>query len=102
MSSLDALAAELEQRARRVEAIGDELVHAAAVAVWTSVAAEAFRAHVARRRRDCSSVAGMLRSASSAVRRFSDDAEMEKARLRRLEHAVVHGVGSVVSFVGRI
>ena len=43
-----------------------------------------------------------MRSASSAVRRFSDDAEMEKARLRRLEQTVAHGVGSAVSFVGRI
>lgn len=102
MSSLDALAEELRQRARRVEAIGDELVHAAAVALWTSVAADAFRAHVARRRRDCSQVAGMLRSASSAVSHFSHDVEMEKARLRHLEQAVVHGVGSAVSFLGRI
>ncbi len=102
MSSLDALADELRQHARRAEAIGDELVHAAAVATWTSVAADAFRAHVARRRRDCSQVAGMLRSASSAVSHFAHDVEMEKARLRRLEQTVVHGVGHAISFVGRL
>jgi uncharacterized protein YukE len=102
VSSLDGLAGELEQRARRVEAIGDELVHAAAIAIWTSVAADAFRSQVARRRRDCSEVSRMLRSASSAVRRFSRDVELEKARLRRLEHAVAHGVGDVLSFVGRM
>lgn len=102
MSSLDALADELQQRARRMEAVGDELVRAAAVAIWTSVAADAFRAHVARRRRDCSHVAQTLRSASSAVRHFSHDVELEKARLRHLEQAVAHGVGSAVSFLGRL
>lgn len=102
MSGLDALAGELEQRARHVEAIGDELVHAAAVAIWTSVAADAFRAHIARRRRDCADVAGMLRSASSAVRHFAHDVEAEKARLHRLEQAVAHGVGFAVSALGRL
>jgi len=102
VSGLEGLVSELEQRARRVEAIGDELVHAAAIAIWTSVAADAFRAQVARRRRDCGDVAGMLRSASAAVRHFAHDAEAEKARLRRLEQTVVHGVGSVVSALGRL
>ena len=102
MSSLDALADELQQRARRMETIGDELVRAAAAAIWTSVAADAFRAHVSRRRRDCAAVAGMLRSASSAVRHFSHDVELEKARLRRVEQTVVRGVGAAVSFVGRL
>ena len=102
MSGLQGLAGELEQRARRLEAIGDELVHAAAIAIWTSVAADAFRAQVARRRRDCSDVAGMLRSASSAVRHFARDVEAEKARLRRLEQTVSHGVGNVVSALGRL
>jgi len=102
VSGLDALADELRQHARRMESIGDELVHAAAVAIWTSVAADAFRSHVARRRRDCSEVAGMLRSASSAVRHFSHDVELEKTRLRHLEQAVVRGVGSVLSVMGRL
>jgi anti-sigma-K factor RskA len=102
VSSLDALADELRRRARQVEAIGDELVHAAAVAIWTSVAADAFRAHLSRRRRDCSHVAGLLRSASSAVNHFSHDAELEKARLRHLEQTVAHDVGSAISFLGRL
>lgn len=99
---MDALADELRHRARQVEDVGDELVHAAAVAIWSSVAADAFRAHVARRRRDCSDVAGMLRSASSAVSHFSQDVELEKARLRQLEQAAVLGVRSAVSLLGRI
>ena len=102
MTSLDALAGDLEQHARRVEAIGDQLTHAAAIAIWTSVAADAFRAQVARRRRDCSAVAETLRSAASTVRHFAHDVEAEKARLRHVEQLVAHGVGSAVSALGRL
>jgi len=92
LSDLEALARELDQRAARVESIADQLTHAAAVAIWTSVAADAFRAHVSRRRRDCADVAGMLRSAAASVRRFAGEVEAEKARLWRLEQAAVHGI----------
>lgn len=102
MSGLDGLARELEQRALRVESIGDELVHAASIAIWTSVAADAFRAQVARRRRDCGHVGDSLRSAASAVRHFASDVEAEKARLLRLEQAAVHGAEHVASFLGRL
>lgn len=102
MSGLDGLARELEQHALRVESIGDGLVHSASVAIWTSVAADAFRSQVARRRRDCGDVADSLRSAASAVRHFAHDVEVEKARLMRLEQAAVHGVEHVVSFLGRL
>ena len=102
MSSLDALAGDLEQHARRVEATGEQLMHAAAIAIWTSVAADAFRAQVARRRRDCSAAAEMLRSAASAVRHFAHDVEAEKARLRHIEQVVAHGAGDVMSVLGRL
>lgn len=102
MPDLDGLARELEQRAARVERIGDELVHAAAVALWSSVAADAFRAQVARRRRDCGQVADTLRSAASAVRHFSQDAEAEKARLFRIEQHAISGAVELASLVGRL
>ncbi|MGH7108056.1 MAG: hypothetical protein ACREFT_16290 [Acetobacteraceae bacterium] len=117
MFDLEGLARELDQIADRVESIGDHLVHAAAVAVWTSIAADAFRAQVARRRRDCGEVAGMLRHAAGAVRRFAGDVAAEKARLLRLAEeaargveggivsgakAVEHGAGAVVSWVGAL
>lgn len=91
MSDLEGLARELELRARQTQLIGDQLVRAAAIAIWTSVAADAFRAQVSRRRRDIAEVAGMLRSAASSTRQFARDAEAEKARLRRLEETALHG-----------
>jgi hypothetical protein len=91
MADLDALARELEQRANAVRLIGDRLAHEAAVALWTSVAADAFRASVARRRTDCGDVAEMLHAAAGSVRRFGLDAQAERARLARLERAAVHG-----------
>jgi len=106
LSDLDGIATELDQRASNVELIGDQLVHAAAVAIWSSVAAEAFRAQVGRRRRDCGDVASMLRSAAAAVRHFTAGAEAEKARLRRLEeralHGVEHGAERLVSLAVRL
>lgn len=92
MSDIEALAGELDARARRIELIGDQLVHAAAVALWTSAAADAFRAQVARRRHDIADVAARLRSAAATARCFARDVEAEKARLRKLEEAALHGI----------
>lgn len=97
MSDLDGLAVELDQRASQVALIGDQLVHAASMALWSSVAADAFRASVDRRHRECEDVASLLQNAARAVRHYAADAEAEKQRLRRLEEAAVHGVGRVVS-----
>lgn len=92
MADLDTLARELHQRADAVQLIGDRLVHEAAVALWTSIAADAFRASVARRHRDCGEVADLLRAAAGSVLRFGRDAQAERARLARLEQAALHGV----------
>ena len=104
MADLDAIACELERRAAAVQLIGDRLVHEAAIAVWTSVAADAFRASVASRHRDCSDVAELLRAAAVRVRRFGLDAQAERARLARLERAAlqgaVHGAEAVARAVG--
>ena len=108
MADLDAIACELERRAAAVQLIGDRLVHEAAAALWTSVAADAFRATVASRHRDCGDVAGLLRAAAARVRSFSLEAQAEQARLVRLEraalqgavHGVVHGAEAVARAVG--
>jgi hypothetical protein len=91
MADLDALARELEQRAHAVQLIGDRLLHEAAVALWTSVAADAFRASVARRRADCGEVADLLQAAAGNVRRFGLDAQAERARLAQWERGAVRG-----------
>lgn len=91
MADLDAIACELERRAAAVQLIGDRLVHEAAAALWTSVAADAFRASVARRHGDCRDAADLLRAAAARVRRFGLDAQAERARLARLERAALHG-----------
>jgi hypothetical protein len=100
LSSLEGIARELRQRADRVDAIGDQLTRAAANALWTSIAADAFRGQVARRRRDCADVAGMLRSAATNVLRFSHDARAERARLLRLAETAVHDVEAAAAWVG--
>lgn len=100
MSSLEGIARELSQRADRVEAIGDHLTREAANALWTSIAADAFRGQVARRRRECADVAGMLRSAATNVLRFSREAQAERARLLRLAETALHDVETAAAWVG--
>ena len=112
MSDIEAIAHELAQRATQVEIAGDQLVQAAAEAIWTSIAADAFRAQVAGRRRECDHVADVLRAAARDVLRFADGVGAEKARLRRLELAAEHaahaaqmagaGVARAAGFIGRL
>ena len=90
VSNIDELALELDQRAAQVEMAGAQLVRAAAEAIWTSIAADAFRARVDRRRQQFGDVADLLRSAAQTVFRYSDEVDAEKARLRRLELAAEH------------
>ena len=103
MADLESVARELDQRAVQVELASGQLVRAAAQAIWTSIAADAFRARVDHRRRECAHLAEMLRDAAVDVRRYGAAASAEKERLRRLElvaeHAaarVAHGLVSLV------
>lgn len=98
---LDAIASELDQRAVRIEVTGARLVHEAAIAIWTSIAADAFRAQVDRRRGDCGAAAHSLRVAAANVRSFAAAVEEENARLRRLALAAEHVVGGVARDIGR-
>ena len=107
VSNIDEVGSELCQRATQVELAGTQLVQAAAEAIWTSIAADAFRARVDHRRRQFGDVADLLRSAAQTVFRYSDEVDAEKARLRRLEvaaeHAVIRGAADVGGVVlGRI
>jgi uncharacterized protein YukE len=101
VSDLDDIARELDQRALQVEAAGAQLMTAAANALWTSIAADAFRSRVDDRNRECARLADVLRTAGRTVRSFSDAVSAEKARLRRLELAAEHVV-SVVTRVARL
>ena len=96
MSDIDAVADELDRRAQQVESVGTQLVRAAAEAIWTSIAADAFRARVDKRHHECLTAADLLRIAAQRARTFSADVAAEKARLRRIamaaEHAVVDGI----------
>jgi len=107
VSNIEEIGLELNQRAVQVEMAGAQLVRAAAEAIWTSIAADAFRTRVDQRRRQCGAVADLLRGAAQAVFRYSDGVEPEKVRLRRLElaaeHAVVRGAVDVGrAFVGGV
>jgi uncharacterized protein YukE len=103
---LDAIGRELEQRADQVDLAGAHLVQAATAAIWTSIAADAFRAQVARRRRDCADVGEELRAAGRAVRHFAVDVESEQARLRRVavaaEHTIERGAVDVAKGAERV
>ncbi len=92
MSNIEEIGLELSQRAVQVEMAGAQLVRAAADAVWTSIAADAFRTRVDRRRRQCGDVADLLRVAAQTVFRYAEEVAAEKARLRRLELAAEHAV----------
>jgi len=95
VADLESVARELDQRAVQVELASGQLVRAAAQAVWTSIAADAFRARVDHRRRECAHLAEMLRDAATDVRRFGAAASAEKERLRRLELAAEHAAARV-------
>jgi len=90
VSDLDDIARELDRRALQVEAAGAQLVTAAANALWTSIAADAFRARVDHRNHECARLADVLRTGGQTVRSFADAVAAEKARLRRLELAAEH------------
>src|ERR1700722_2924376 len=99
VSNIDEIALELDQRAVQVGMAGAQLVQAAAEAIWTSIAADAFRARVDHRRQQFGDVADLLRGAAQAVFRYSDGVDAEKARLRRLELAAEHAVARGASDV---
>jgi hypothetical protein len=103
---MDEIGFELDQRAAQIEMAGAQLVRAAAEAIWTSIAADAFRARVDRRRRQFADVADLLRGAAQSVFRYSDEVVAEKARLRRLElaaeHALTRGAADVQADVRRV
>jgi EspA/EspE family len=102
VSNIDEIGLELDQRAVQVEMAGAQLVRAAAEAIWTSIAADAFRARVDHRRQQFGAVADLLRDAAQSVFRYSDEVAAEKARLRRLEHAAEHVVIRGASDVGGV
>jgi hypothetical protein len=102
VSNIEEIGLELNQRAVQVEMAGAQLVRAAAEAIWTSIAADAFRARVDHRRQQFGAVADLLRGAAQTVFRYSDDVEAEKARLRRLERAAEHAVIRGAADVGGV
>jgi hypothetical protein len=102
VSNIDELGLELDQRAVQVEMAGAQLVRAAAEAIWTSIAADVFRARVDHRCRQFGAVADLLRGAAQTVFRYSDEVAAEKARLRRLELAAEHAVTRGAADVRRV
>jgi len=92
LSNIEEIGFELNQRAAQIEMAGAQLVRAAAEAIWTSIAADAFRARVDHRRQQFGDIADLLRGAAQSVFRYSDEVVAEKARLRRLELATEYAV----------
>ena len=95
MPVLEELAVELDRRARQVDATGDRLVREAATALWSSVAADAFRAQVARRRAECADAARALQLAASGMRAFAAGAEAERRRLEHLAELATDAIGAL-------
>lgn len=85
---LDGLARRLDQRADEVGRLGDEMVHRAQCALWTSIAADAYRGRVAGRRREFDHVADDVRAAARQVRRHAQGVRDEIATLASIEREV--------------
>ena len=102
MPELDEIADELDRRARLVARTGDRLVHEAAAALWTSAAADAFRALVDRRRDGYSTAADGLARAALEARHFAVAVAAEKARLRALAAMPDHAVSALARLAGRL
>jgi hypothetical protein len=85
---LDALAHRLDQRAEQVVRLGDEMVHRAQCALWTSIAAEAYRGRMNGRRREFDHLAEDVRAAARQVRRHAQGVRDEMATLLAIEREV--------------
>ncbi|CCG02679.1 hypothetical protein [Blastococcus saxobsidens] len=86
--ALDALAAELAQRARDVRAAGAEHRRGAERARWVSDAAAAYRRQVALDCTDVDTAAGAMAEAAELLRRHADELREQLAEIARAEHAV--------------
>ncbi|WP_430537407.1 putative T7SS-secreted protein [Blastococcus saxobsidens] len=86
--ALDALAAELTQRAREVRAAGEEHRREGDRAHWVSEAASAYRRQLAQ---DCAAVdaaADEMEQAADELRRHADEVRDRLAAIARAEQAV--------------
>ena len=87
-AALDALAAELTQRARQVRAAGEEHRREGDRARWVSDAATAYRRQLAE---DCAAVdaaADRMADAADLLRRHADEVRERLAAIARAEQAV--------------
>ncbi len=87
-AALDALAAELSQRARSVRGAADEHRHDGLRARWVSDAASAYRRQLAT---DCAAVeaaADAMDDAADLLRRHADEVRERLAAIARAERAV--------------
>lgn len=85
---LDALAAEIAQRARDVYAAGAEHQREAERARWVSDAAAAYRRQVARDCADVHAAAEAMEQAAVLLRRHADELRQRLAEIARAEQAV--------------
>ncbi|MDK3255800.1 hypothetical protein [Blastococcus capsensis] len=86
--ALDALAAELAQRARDVRAAGAEHRREAERTRWVSDAAAAYRRQVARDCADVDAATDAMEQAAEALRRHADALRERLAEIARAERAV--------------
>ena len=99
-AALDALAAELCQRARSVRAAADEHRRDGARARWVSDAAAAYRRQLAA---DCAAVeaaADAMEEAAEVLRRHADEVRERLAAIARAERAVRAWLSDQASRVG--
>jgi uncharacterized protein YukE len=99
-AALDALAAELSQRARSVRAAADEHRREGARARWVSEAASAYRRQLAA---DCAAVevaADAMDEAAEALRRHADEVRERLAAIARAEREVRSWVADQAARVG--
>ena len=101
-AALDALAAELSQRARSVRAAADEHRREGARARWVSEAASAYRRQLAA---DCAVVetaADAMGEAAEVLRRHADEVRERLAAIARAEREVRAWLADQPSRVGEL
>ncbi len=101
-AALDALAAELSQRARSVRAAAGEHRHDGYRARWVSDAASAYRRQLAT---DCAAVeaaADAIDDAAELLRRHADEVRQRLAAIARAERAVRAWLADQAGRVGEL
>lgn len=99
---LEALADEMADVAARARTVGEELLRAGQETAWASVAADAFRADLARTAADTDRTASLVHALEADLRAQAQDVRETFARIDAAREWVADHVESARSMLGRV